>query len=169
MQTQAVNGYKLKFKPQHLKSKKEQQADTIFYSFLHQVVVPLVGKTTTTTDELDKAGRFLFGIEYKGTFPSDRLPDLNNIKRYAIVNLDKSNQKGSHWVALGWVKKKIYIYDSFGRDTKKIMPNIFKDLKVPVIATDGDSEQKPAETWCGAMCLAWLLVLKRQGPKDMLI
>ncbi len=39
--------------------------------------------------------------------------------RMRFLVLDKSNESGSHWVALTKVNNETYIYDSFGRKINK--------------------------------------------------
>ena len=52
---------------------------------------------------------------YLGTYARD---ELNNLKishypTYIIVNLDKREQSGSHWIAIAMCPKDVYICDSF--------------------------------------------------------
>ena len=60
--------------------------------------------------------------EYLGTVASDKISDLNpNGERNAfIVNLDKSNEPGSHWISLFISsrddERSVEYFDSFGKD-----------------------------------------------------
>ena len=48
-----------------------------------------------------------------GCFSKDQISLVNNNKSI-IMNLQNSNQPGSHWIALKRVKNSIFIFDSFG-------------------------------------------------------
>lgn len=49
-----------------------------------------------------------------GVFPSDRLPKSVPAKCSLVVNLDKHNMPGSHWVSVYVNRSHCYIFDSFG-------------------------------------------------------
>jgi hypothetical protein len=68
-----------------------------------------LGKGVTTGDQLDKVGRAVFGSEWGGVFARDG--EWRRRKGYKIVNLDRKNQSGSHWVGVVGDM----VYDSFGR------------------------------------------------------
>ena len=106
----------------------------------------------------------MFGDLFIGVFPSNRLPKFSSKNKYAIVNLDKHNEPGSHWIALAYdnKKNKIFVYDSFGRPTKEILPSAYEkydNLK----DSDYDAEQKIFETDCGARSFSWLWVFHNYG------
>lgn len=92
---------------------------------------------------------------------------------YLITNLDDSNMPGSHWVALAYdipdesLGKKqglIWVYDSFGRKTGDILPQLAKQFgKNNLRMADDDAEQKLIEDDCGARCLAFLYIFDRHG------
>ena len=111
----------------------------------------MVGNKSTTSIQLYKAGKSLFGSKFIGVFPKDRIPPKEG---YMIVNLDTHDMPGSHWIALAddWV------YDSFGRPTQQILGWKAKDTKY-------DAEQLPKETNCGARVLAWLMVYDQYGAQ----
>ena len=120
----------------------------------------LIGKATTTEQVLTAAGKHMLEDSYEGTFAADEIP--RTPFTYAIVNLDRREQGGSHWVALAHVNKDLYmVYDSFGRHTGKILPTI----KLHTIDTDHDPEQSKTEKNCGARALAWLLLFDSFGPE----
>lgn len=125
----------------------------------------MVSDETTYLEDLTRAGRRLFGVKYKGTFPSDKIPRLNDLSPFCILNLDKSNESGSHWVALAKLplSKNSIFYDSFGRHSTKILPSLKYSGNGMILHTDDDAEQHPLETNCGARCLAFLMVLESCG------
>lgn len=117
----------------------------------------MMGKnTTTSTDEINQIGNLLFGNKFRGAFPRDYEPKLFDDES-CILNLDTSEQEGSHWVAVMKFKNgEKLIYDSFGRNLHK--------WHIKGINTDmTDREQRDRETNCGMRCLAFLCVCYNHG------
>ena len=70
-----------------------------------------------------------------------------------IVNTDKADESGEHWLALAHdLKRGVIAYDSFGR---QVAPW--------ALASDPDPEQRLLEQNCGQRCLAWLICWKKLG------
>jgi len=116
----------------------------------------------TTSSQLYFTGDLLWGKFYTGTFARDSRPDWNTKKRgYMIVNTDKGNQSGTHWVALCYDGvNPVLIYDSFGRNTKDLLK---KDTPVVYVEADRDPEQSEKQTDCGLRCLAFIWVFHHYG------
>lgn len=143
------------------------KADQIYNHYLKKIVYPLIGNKTTYLNELNGAGKKIFGVKFKGVFPSDKIPKLNDLSPYCILNLDKSNEPGSHWVALVKCQSPsndTIIYDSFGRDYKKIIPNLNYSGNGRIKNTERDPEQKILQTDCGARCISFIMVFDKYGP-----
>ena len=139
------------------------------YDNILSSVKKLVGGKTTYLQQLDKAGTQLFGSKFHGVYPSDKIPTLNNRTPYAILNLDKSNQSGSHWIAVAKSGKNIIAYDSFGRSNKHIIPALGRGFDGTVIDTDRDVEHDILATDCGARSLGWLVFFDRYGAQNALL
>ena len=60
---------------------------------------------------------------YIGTFSKDNVPILKN-NQSTIVNLANSNDKGSHWIGMKYVDKKLFYFDSYGIG---YMPDVIKN------------------------------------------
>lgn len=146
-----------------VKSNKEKHAEKIYKIILKNIVIPLTGNKTTYLDQLDGIGHKLFGVKFYGTFPSDKIPRLNDLKKYAILNLDSSKEPGSHWVAIAKNGDDTYIYDSFGRCHTQIIKALVYSGNGRIINTDLDAEQDVKESNCGARCLAWLCLFDGWG------
>jgi hypothetical protein len=145
---------------------KSQLAEKLYNQKLKDIEDTVMKKNNTTfLKELDGIGNKLFGVRYKGTFPSDKIPRLNDLSPYCILNLDRSDEPGSHWIAL--VKDvhndRCLVYDSFGRTHTKIIPNLRFSGNGRVIDTDKDKEQHPKETNCGQRCLSFLAIYDKWG------
>ena len=48
---------------------------------------------------------------YIGTFSKNSVPKLEN-NQSTIINLANSNDKGSHWIGMKYVDKKLFYFDS---------------------------------------------------------
>jgi hypothetical protein len=114
----------------------------------------LVGNKVTLSSDLERVCHKLFGGAFKGVFPSDRVPRLRECE-CAIVNVDKSNQRGSHWMAV----TSGLLYDSFGRRNIDLISH----AKLKQEDTELDAEQTKTETNCGARCIAFLIVWALHG------
>lgn len=150
-------------------SKKElnRKAHFLYNHILKEVVEPLTGDKTTYLNELNGSGKKLLGVKFKGVFPSDKIPKLNDLAPYCILNLDKSGEPGSHWIALAKLENgNSLVYDSFARDHKQIIPNLQFSGNGRILEADrSDKEQLVKETNCGARALSWLILLDTWGWK----
>lgn len=140
----------------------ERRAVQLYNSYLRRVHA-YAGTKETWTETLNSMGREVFGFKFKGVYPSNRIPSLTAQNPYCIVNIDKSFQKGSHWLAMAYHNGHIYVYDSFGRKTKALIGK--KAWKKNMIDTDYDAEQKTNQDDCGQRCIAWLMVFDTLGPE----
>jgi len=124
-------------------------------------------KGTTYSDDLNRIGKTIFGKKFIGVFAVDRVPKVNMNEAYAIVNTDPQSKKGEHWVGLYKKGTKIYIYDSFGRESKKLLPILVKQINARgykyVNADRLDKEQSVQERNCGVRVLGWMSVIRDLG------
>ena len=166
--------------PRRKKTKKE--LSELEYNKILKDIIDAMGDKSTFLSELNGVGRKLLGVKFHGVYPSDKIPRLNDLSPYCILNLDKSNEPGSHWVALAKLENEnagtygastqtkfagaSVIYDSFGRDHMKIIPNLQYSGNGRIIQPEDDSEQHILEESCGQRCLAFLLFLDRYGIKN---
>lgn len=88
----------------------------------------------------------------------DEIPaDFNARRPFGIINLDDSDEDGSHWIAVAFqAPGHLLVYDSFGNLHRTPRELIQKYGKSTV--TNPDAEQKLYEDNCGARCMAWLLM-----------
>ena len=123
---------------------------------------------TTYLDQLTEIGKANFGSKYHGTYSSDQIPKLQP-HQCCILNLDKSTESGSHWIALARGSgKQCYVYDSFGRRGVTLIPSLKWQMPGRVIDSDNDAEQGVTEVNCGARCIAWLHVFYSEGVEQAL-
>lgn len=151
--------------------KNDSGTERLYKGLVHNVENMLGSKTTTFSSDLLRIGKSLLKSKFAGIFPADKIPILTEKVPYAIVNLDNSNQAGSHWVAIARDPSsgKIIFYDSFGRPDKLILPSLGgSGQRGEIVNTDLDREQKIKETNCGQRSLGWILFFDKYGAKEAL-
>jgi hypothetical protein len=113
---------------------------------------------TTWSDEIDRAGLKLLGQSFRGVFANDRQPSGLAPGACWIYNRSMSYEPGgTHWQAAyttGSHDIPVIRWDSFAREGR-LHPESFVGAE--------DREQKQEETWCGQLCLAWLMLCQRHG------
>jgi hypothetical protein len=129
-----------------------------------------LGTGVTYGGDLDRVGKQYLGKKFAGVYPADMLPLLTKKCPYAILNLDDSDEPGSHWIAVKYMGRgasgeteRCLVYDSFGRATQRIIPSL-AERYTPVDADD-DAEQENREDNCGSRSLAFLIIDDVFGSK----
>ena len=89
-----------------------------------------------------------------GCFSKDQVKLIENNKSI-IINLQNSNQPGSHWIALKRVNNTIFVFDSFGIGYLPI--GIFKVFKNFKIITNIYRIQDISSNLCGMFCVLFIL------------
>ena len=118
-------------------------------------------KTLTNIDLIDYAKKLKI-YKFRGIFMRNTLPKKLQKQECAIVNLNKSMEKGSHWVC--YYKKdsdRIY-FDSFGQITPFEIQNYLKSRNergIGVIQRNTDIVQPFNSVICGHLCLFVLKAL----------
>lgn len=143
---------------------KEKQAEKIYKIILKDITDRIGHNKSTYSNELKNVCKQLMNKKFKGVYSADTIPKLKN-NQNCIINLDNSDEPGSHWVALTKINNKLYFYDSFGRSKHTIMNN----NKLKVINSDLDPEQRYDEKNCGQRCIAWNYLFYLYGPKVALL
>ena len=127
-----------------------------------------IGRNPMTDVELMKFGKKILGNKFKGVLLQDELIDIPNGSGVWIINTDKKNGKGIHWIVVWITPKHAYIFDSFGRDTKKIVSVLYKNIIKSgryIIEADHDQNQKGNSMICGQLCIAFLITVIKYGIK----
>jgi len=134
----------------------------------------LVGSGVTTDLQLHKFSKKLLGSCFIGVFPSDVKASaiFHNCQKngdyYFIINVDGSNEPGSHWMAVAYIKSinKFIIYDSYARKMKKLIPSFVKTIGYKYIDANAKSDQTDREENCGARSISFLVFLKKYGLQE---
>ena len=140
----------------------EKKAEALFRRYSKKLVNKL-GRHALDNVEIETYGKNTFQGKWKGCFAQDEKFDLK--AGYYIINNDVSSGPGEHWVAMVITPKTVYIYDSFARDTKKLLKHLTKRFsgKRIVNADRKDTEQKISEIICGHLSLSFLHVAQDLG------
>ena len=129
-----------------------------------------LGRVALYDDQLNVVGRREFGRRWGAVHPSDGVPPVKP-HRFYIINSGFKGGPGSHWVAL-YVSPagRVYIFDSFARTATKIVPATVRRLSPKHFIEDanGVADQRGASEICGALSLAWLMLVRDVGIRRSL-
>ena len=92
---------------------------------------------------------------------------------YFIINTDVVGGKGIHWIAIVKQSQQIYVYDSFGRQAKHIIPVFYQkmsDRKFTIFNTDTSDADQHGYTSvdCGHRSISALMIMKKYGLKSFM-
>lgn len=91
---------------------------------------------------------------FRGVYMRDGLPAKPMINERAVVNLDSSKGRGTHWVCYSKKGNTVEYFDSFGVEPPKDIIDYFgKKVK---ITYNTQQIQKLNQVICGHLCLEWL-------------
>ena len=146
---------------------EEKKAENVFRLYKNELIQKL-GRKALSNDTIDKYGKLLFQSKYKGCYAQNEKFELK--QGYYIINTDIASGKGIHWISLIITPKIAYIYDSFSRDPKKLLPHLLQHLaKYKIVSSDRrDSEQRGDSAICGHASLAFLLTAQKLGIRSAL-
>ena len=143
----------------------ETKVENVFRLYKNELIQKL-GRKALSNDTIDKYSKLLFQSKYKGCYAQNEKFELK--QGYYIINTDLEKGPGIHWVSLIITPKIAYIYDSFSRDPKKLLPHLLQHLtKYKIVSSDRkDKEQRGDSAICGHNCLAFLLVAQKLGVRS---
>ena len=142
-----------------------------------EVIVNIPGTAMSNLDILYYVEKIQLP-HFVGVFMRDGLPSNSwdrNIPQFGIMNLNKSNQIGVHWVGWGCIPNNgIYFFDSFGEDAPIELQKYLKTKKellkkTGVIQRNIYVVQMLDSSECGRLSLYVLKCLSRNIPFDKII
>ena len=141
---------------------------TNMYKKLVEALVSHYDNETKTNTDLIQIGKVIFeplgnNVIRNADYDFDKMHG-----EYSIINND--NGVGQHWLAVYQEHDKVYVFDKFGRDIKKLMPEFAKRAKVQgynIVKANKhyDNEQEANQSDCGLRSLAWLILAESKGIK----
>ena len=91
--------------------------------------------------------------DFLGVFSKDNVPILKN-NQSTIVNLADHNTKGTHWIAMKYVDKKLFYFDSYAIPyIPDVIKNQYSDDK---IITNIYRIQSNDSNECGKFCIMFI-------------
>ena len=118
----------------------------------------------STNIELETICKSLKINNFIGVFMMDELTQsIPLTKECYIVNLQNSNQHGSHWISIYKSNNSIYFFDSFGAPIPLEIRNRYKNNKIfNFQSLDNIYPSKPLQNYsqviCGQLCVLFLLL-----------
>jgi hypothetical protein len=117
----------------------------------------------TTNIELESIAKQLSIPHFRGVFMKDQLKDMVlEDKECGIVNFERSNQNGSHWVGYYRDGKHNYYFDSYGSYILEELKNYLKSR----IKTHNFQIQELNSDICGELTLLWLFLMSKGIPYE---
>lgn len=144
----------------------EKEVTAVFKAYKRKII-KILGRKSTTDKQLTDMGKKMFGAKYIGTFPQNYRPKASPKHQFFIINTHLSGQPGEHWVAIVKNNNTYYVYDSFARTSKKVIPH-FQKNKMIIESDLSDAEQRGKSEVCGQLCLSWLAVVNELGIRNAL-
>jgi hypothetical protein len=137
-----------------------------YHNKLTKEIVKEWGNHALNDLEVTKIGKILLGSKYKNTYPQDKTPFTNSSK-YFIINVDYLGFSGSHWCAVFQDQNKnMYMYDSFARPSRNLLPYIYKNAKdkgFKLIDVNKKTDQCQKTNICGPLSISWLKSVEKFG------
>jgi hypothetical protein len=118
-----------------------------------------------TNHDLEKLCKKFLGKNFLGVFPSDVLPRSNKTIQSIIFNLSKHNESGSHFIAIFKTSRKVFYFDSFGKDcSNENIKKFILNFKLK-IENNTFQIQNNTSSLCGYYCFYFLhtCFLKRKS------
>lgn len=130
------------------------------------------GGGITSNMELNTLGKQYLNKDFIGVFAVNSPINLDTKKKvYFIINNDTMGRPGEHWISVVKSGKNIYIHDTFGRPSKRLL-KMFYDRMInegyTIKDCEYDKEQKPYQEDCGVRSVASLMIAKKYGVKAFL-
>ena len=69
----------------------------------------------------------LLKYRYRGFFPSDYVPTLDN-DTFAIINTQPSNMQGEHWIKIAKSRQKLFFADSLGHKKYSFLKKHYEQM-----------------------------------------
>lgn len=118
-------------------------------------------------EEIDYIGKKFLKNHWGGCFAWNRVHVSPN--KFYIINTSSSGHEGIHWMALAVIGKTAYLWDSYNRSVRRLLPHLVRSLinhGFKVISTDHPMDQIGTSSQvCGHESLAWLMTVKDIGIK----
>lgn len=107
---------------------------------------------------------------FKNVVPFDKLPKRPKFPSAYVINTDKSNEKGEHWLAVYYDQNGYCtFFDSFGINPSFYNLEKFLDLTSKGWTWNKDQLQSFNNFTCGYYCIYFILLMSRNIPIEQII
>lgn len=111
---------------------------------------------TLLINNILKKNRFT-SKHFVGVYPSDQIPNYNKYPHSIVVNLDKSTQEGTHWIAIFIENPNVaYFFDSYGSPPQGMIKTFLK--KFGKLKINNFKFQSQLSNVCGHYCITFLFL-----------
>jgi hypothetical protein len=128
-------------------------------------IIKELGKDSLGTHDCNYIGKQYLSNSWGGCLPWNKVHLQPN--RYYVINTSSSGHPGIHWLGLVTQGKHAYLWDSYNRSVKRLVPRLvhsFMKHGYKLGITDHPMDQKGTSSHvCGQDSLAWLLTVKDIG------
>ena len=97
----------------------------------------------------------LLRYRYRGSFPSDYVPTLDN-DAFAIINTQPSNMQGEHCIMIANFRQRLYFAESFGRKMYSFLNKHYEQMMPELL------QSHPSACGFYTICAAFHLFKFRQ-------
>jgi hypothetical protein len=129
----------------------------------------------STNVDLENICKSLEIKNFRGVYMMDEVTTLTPSENESyIVNLQKSNEHGSHWCALHKNGINISYFDSYGAPVPNEIRSRYKNNRIHNFQSeDNEYPDKPLQTYsqviCGHFCVLFLLLCDKGNSFDKII
>jgi len=138
----------------------------IFLNHKNEIIKEF-SKNSLDSEECNHIGKKILGSHWGGCFAWNKVHVVPN--KYYIINTSSAGHQGIHWMALAVIGKTAYLWDSYNRSVKRLVPHLVRSLikhGFKVVSDDHPMEQiGTSSEVCGHESLAWLMTVKDIGIK----
>lgn len=143
---------------------QKRRAKQLFREYKAKLIAAK-GNGALDEGSIQKIGLAAFGAHWGGVVARDRVRIAPN-KSY-VVNTSAHGGRGVHWVALHTSRSAAYLYDSYNRPVRRLLPHLVKSIEAHgyhLADTEHAADQIGHESrTCGDDALAWLWVVRECG------
>ncbi len=129
----------------------------------------------STNVELESICKSLDIKNFRGVYMMDEIEKLSPSRNESyIVNLQNSNEHGSHWLSIYKKGKSIFYFDSYGAPIPNEIRKHYKTYKINNFQSDDNIyPDKPLQTYsqtiCGHLCVLFLLLCDKGNSFNKII
>lgn len=143
-----------------------KEDEEIFMKYKDEIIKEY-GSDALDTEQCNRIGKKYLKSRWGGCLPWDKVHLAPN--KYYVVNTssERAGGPGIHWMGLVITNKNAYLWDSYDRSVKRLLPQLIRSMRkhgFKLKETDHPMDQigQTSQT-CGHQSLAFLLTVRDVG------